>query len=748
MSTITNHPALLNNPDDNDNSTTVFNSMDVIDFLLFDYNSNIHNCARQVVSELNEIMYYTYHKDNNLAKQLDLQIDPEYDYCLNLEISKDKIETLIEQYDSRYGIGKTYNNICENLTTDLVENIIILENLAATKKIVDEFSKTCIKKIYFAFDGVPSKAKMREQRNRKYIGTYINDIRTHITKKYKLKQDEINQLDLYKYRQQICTGTDFMNKIEKSLENFDDRYQIEISSTFKNGEGECKIINAIKNNNQYTNYCIMSQDTDMIIMCALLYRSECFKNKNFNIFHTDYQDETRYCFLDIKKMLHQLQKYYQVETEHNVTTETITDILFMVVIFGNDFMPKLEPLNISKHFDDFCKICVQLSKTKAELVKNNRLNIEYLINFFRLLNKNTPAYALDQTLNSKYNNYTRLCKQISLKKTDLIGIYHSELKPILIKPDNIAKYTDIIDKSFNNLLFFLKNNIVMESDIPNFYKDIHTNPHDSYMVLILPRVLRYPDMDQNKNPYEFLKSFIKYTNKAVSFDKIKLKNKLMLHDYKYYSAVTQTQFKIENDKLSKTLEPYRSIFKIDHIDLVSANPYACKFINTCGKYYDNYVKQNMTRSEIQKMAQDYVVGLFWFYDYNMNGNYDSCSDWSFDYSRSPLIDDIIECLEKFKNSEEQIYDILKSVSQNSLTPYQHYLYITPNEYTNANISPNLSDVIELDLIDGYGAFYINKCQIRWHMYETNKQIRENCKKLSCNKFQNKVSINSGGFKKF
>ena len=55
---------------------------------------------------------------------------------------------------------------------------------------------------------------------------------------------------------------------------------------------------------------------------------------------------------------------------------------------------------------------------------------------------------------------------------------------------------------------------------------------------------------------------------------------------------------------------------------------------------------------------------------------------------------------------------LHSYPINNLTPRENYLLVTPNDYTNAGLTPNVADVI--DLIDGAEVLYLNKCQIRWH----------------------------------
>ena len=82
------------------------------------------------------------------------------------------------------------------------------------------------------------------------------------------------------------------------------------------------------------------------------------------------------------------------------------------------------------------------------------------------------------------------------------------------------------------------------------------------------------------------------------------------------------------------------------------------------------------------------------------------------FNQPPLIDNIINYLQLNPECHNKITNIFSSYPSETMTPTEHYLNVTPNEYTQANVSPNLKDVIHL--IDGNGAPFLNKCQIKWH----------------------------------
>ncbi len=173
-----------------------------------------------------------------------------------------------------------------------------------------------------------------------------------------------------------------------------------------------------------------------------------------------------------------------------------------------------------------------------------------------------------------------------------------------------------------------------------------------------------------------------------------------------------TAYMLEIEKLNKSLEPYRSIFKMAKIDLFTIDLKTSIIIDHRKNYYKKYFNKNITKEQINKIVLEYIVGIEWLFQYYINNEHLEKSSWEYRFTQPPLIDDIITFLEKNPNCQQMISKYLLSYPQNNMTSREHYLCVTPNEYTHANISPNLKDVIHL--IDGYGAPFLNKCQIKWH----------------------------------
>lgn len=722
MSTLLKHPATKD---------AVIENVPLFECLMVDYNANIHYVLQKTITELNEILYFTYH--NKKMLQIPQQLLGPAEYNSNLQMSVEDLEDRIEYYNDEYSIGTTYTDIHKSMTEETITDIVFMEVINYTRGLICSLNRGNIKKIFLSLDGIPSMAKIKEQRNRRYMGAHLNNIVNDVIKKFKLKNADIYQIDIFYYRSAICTGTKFMEKIQQALFHLDintgiinnesSNIEIIVSTINIKGEGEKKIIHAI---DEYIvdndSFCIMSPDSDMLILIGLLSSNTKFATKQMYNFRINYQKNNQYQFFDLNQLIINFQKYFSDRIGKVITKDKMLDLFFMLVVFGNDFLPKLEPLDITQHFDFVCETCLEISMSGTQFITNNNLNYQYLIDFFKKINQDIIPLSIEHSLHNKYNNYQKLCSQISITKEDLTDFYHHRsLKAININYLNFDTQMKILVEAFYKFFNFLKCNRIRKEDINMLYKDIHKNLNDSYLMLVLPKLLKFPGSDKFRNatPRAFFDQFVQYMNMNNNFAAVKFRNKLMPREYTYNNRIninnqgTITAYLEEMEKINKSMEPYRSIFKMDSIELVTFNIESGQIIDLRNKYYDTYIKNNITEKEIDAIVLDYIVGIDWLYNYYIIGTH---SEWQYNQSQPPLIDDIIRYLETKPDFQHEITTILASISENNMTPHEHYLYVTPNEYTNAGVSPNLSDV--LHLIDGYGALYLNKCQIKWHEYDT------------------------------
>ena len=719
MRTLLRHPATTN---------ALLDKTPVFECLLIDYNANIHYILQKTITELNEILYYVYGKNNKIdysqLRNIDYdRFNRQNEYCSNLELSVDQLEDRTEYYCEEYQIGNDYNQMQTKLSNDtILTDIILNETIKYTKLLICSLNKGWIKKVYISLDGVPSMAKIQEQRNRRFIGAHINNIKCNIAKKFKFRNNKIFQIDIFKHRSAICTGTDFMYKIQEALTQININLDIEISTIDIQGEGEKKIIYALHDSvSKYESFCIMSPDSDMLILMGLLENNPNFVGKQIYNFRIDYQNKNQYQFFDMIKLVDNFIVYFSEKISKEITRDKMLDLFFMLVVFGNDFLPKLEPLNIIQHFDFVCESCLQLSMTKLQLIHNGKLSHEYLMQFLLLIDRDIIAISIDKDLNEKYSNYAKMCKNLSLSELELSidKYHHRDLKPFIVTYTNIKHCLTMVKSSYSKLFNYLCQTQINPNDFDAFYKELHDDPADSYLIMILPSLLKFPQMLRTTDSRAFVKKFVYYINDCLNNNNnqdlslirfnvnlLVRKNRISLKQ-----ESTLTAYLAELEKIDKTLEPYKSMFGVDDIKLITYNLSTNKIVDARSTYYQTYCWTTMGAG-IQHIVFEYLSGIEWLYQYYITGKKLEWSGWYYPYTKPPLVQDIINYLRTHPTCQQDIINYIESFPKNNMDPNQHYNYVTPNEYTGASVAPNLSDI--LHLIDGKGALYLNRCQFKWH----------------------------------
>lgn len=692
MSTILRHKAT---------KKALIENVPIIDYLLVDYNGNIHYVLQKTITELNEIIYYLYHQEIFSDEHT---FTEEYaTYASNMSIDEDDLLELIEEYQEDYQIGNTYAEVVSYLSNE--ENIIKIisnETINYTRSLIASLNRGFIKKVFIALDGVPSSAKIKEQRNRRYVGAQINNLQKDIIKKYKFSG---YQIDLFYYRSMICSTTSLMKQIEEQLPHLNIDLDIEISFTNEKGEGEKKIMDAIRHQTEFDNYCVMSPDSDMIILMGLLSRDQNFINKKIYNFRIDYQKKNQYQFFDLKKLIDNFRIYYSNKLDTEISDEKMLDMLFMLLVFGNDFLPKIEPLDITDHFDDVCQKCLRLS-TETHFIVNHKLNYKYLQLFFSSIKDIVTGYAIEQHLNNRYSNYTKLCHQLSINKNHMLN-KHPDLKPIQVDHTNLHQQVKIVNEAYDKLMTHLKKNKIEKQFYDDFYDELNNCINSSYLLIVLPRLAHFPGSSNIANHKQFLIKLVKYFNENRDNPQIRFSCKLKLNTSSDSLKKSKTEYQKEMEKMRTMAEPYKTIFQISTIDLVAYDFENNQVEDLSSEYYQKYFAADTTKN---KVVKDYLTGIEWLYQYYITNSNPDWTGWYYPYTHPPLIDDILIFLE---SEDMNTFHQTIEYPQNTMTNTDHYQFVTPNDYTQVGVSPNLSEV--LHLFDGSGAPYLNRTQIRWHM---------------------------------
>jgi 5'-3' exoribonuclease 1 len=225
------------------------------------------------------------------------------------------------------------------------------------------------KVFYMAIDGVAPRAKMNQQRSRRFRTALDAEkkLKEAIEKGTVLPDDEPFDSNA------ITPGTEFMAKLTRYLKYFihkkvstDSRWRecdIILSGHEAPGEGEHKIMEFIRNKkalaeyNPNTRHCIYGLDADLIMLglsshephFALLREEVTFgrqnsrptavEEQNFYLLHISLVRE--YLEIEFQELKDQISFDYDFE-------RILDDFILIMFVIGNDFLPNLPDLHLNK----------------------------------------------------------------------------------------------------------------------------------------------------------------------------------------------------------------------------------------------------------------------------------------------------------------------------------------------------------------------------------------------------------------
>ena len=255
--------------------------------------------------------------------------------------------------DLNCAIHKCCRNILNN------DNYINLEKEILEEKMLKEIityilyivSKVEPQLLFIAIDGVAPRAKMSQQRLRRFKSIQEKEKTKEIYKKYDQNFKEKNIWDT----NQITPGTEFMEKLSNYIQqNLKiENTKIILSDSNQPGEGEHKIIEYIRENKGNYTEIIYGLDADLIMLSMmfnnvyLIRESLEFGNK---IEH-DEEGNVIFLYLSIDILKEGLYDFF-IEKGINIKDEykenLFKDYIFLCFLLGNDFLPHIESLNIKE----------------------------------------------------------------------------------------------------------------------------------------------------------------------------------------------------------------------------------------------------------------------------------------------------------------------------------------------------------------------------------------------------------------
>jgi 5'-3' exonuclease len=708
------------------------------DYLFIDFNSIIYIISSQIEYEIN---YYLYALIINEKDDLCLEIEKDYEI---------KMET-VEEFKTHF-------------TQDKIDNIIKEEIYIYIKKLCCDLDKNNnLKEIFISFDGTPPMAKISEQRRRKYMSFVMSCMKNNIYQKYGSTIDDKRNIH-YDYvisfskKNTTIVGA-WSNNIQEIFNNIDSfEFKLElkmlckkletvsVSSAYEFGEGEKKIMEHILHYNKSGSYVIFSPDSDTVLL-SLIMQNKLLKNNiesEFNVIrYNENEEEIENISINLlkKNILDFIYTKFNPYRKYNHNQNNIIDdIIALFTFFGNDFLPKIESINIRNGLNILLDIYVKhfnnsrlphpylLIEDKIILKVNNqikeekitRVNFDVLKNIINKLAEYEDKLIFDKYISNEYKNFNYL-----------LGI---------LEPNNYTPF--FIDKlnrychGFNKVIRYIKsnNNTTVEevyNNIINHFTDkeqwekefMSIENKDNYLGNITILELINIIIDKIKsNVYKCGLKLIRYSNYIEDkYHQNYIKEQLA------HPKMNVSKYDIELYKLEKKMDEYKNIGytnenKIGICDLkYKENEYKIhtdrSIINKKDIFYKEIMQCDDDDSK-NELVNEYLKGFFWTIDYYFNKNkrqinINYISTWCFKYNHSPYFKEISEYINNISNRNIELNKLFYTInsidgeyyvtSKQFINKLEQYLYVTPKAmHTNIpEIYKTITDNDELfpDLIN-------------------------------------------------
>ena len=501
------------------------------------------------------------------------------------------------------------------------------------------------KTFYMAIDGVAPRAKMNQQRARRFR-TAI-EAEENLAKAIQQGQ-EIPKEDPFDSNA-ITPGTEFMAKLTDNLKYFihkkisEDKawngVQIILSGHEVPGEGEHKImdfIRTMKSQNNYnpnTRHCIYGLDADLIMLglvshdphFALLREEVTFGPKRQTGSQSGSVSDQKFFLLHLSLLREYLELEFQdLENELNFEfnfEKVLDDFILIMYVIGNDFLPNLPDLFINKGAFPL------LIETFKQYLKasDGYLNEEGTINLKRL---------------SVWLTYLSEFELENFEKADVdVEWFNKKLEDISItgekKRERFGKL--LILKDQKKLIGFIKNWLLEQVNRPitSLLEEVESNGGEL-------KGLKLPSNNGElvKN-LEFLRQFALEVGLIIVHSQSKDTYEARLDIDGVSPYETEEEFNNRITETRKVIKKYQSANLIETEEVLAElkNIYDAKFMAWKDKYYKE--KLHFLIKDEDKMVEftkHYLEGLQWVLYYYYKG----CPSWNwyYKYHYSPRISDI------------------------------------------------------------------------------------------------------------
>ena len=566
----------------------------------------------------------------------------------------------IPEYDNLYLDMNSILHTCTHSDNDTLTRMTDDQMYAAIFNYIDHLFDIIKPKevFYMAIDGVAPRAKMNQQRSRRFRTAY--EAEENLRKA--ISQGEVIPKEDPFDSNAITPGTEFMAKLTNNLKYFihkkiteDNRWaniKVILSGHEVPGEGEHKImqfIRSMKSQDDYNpnlRHCIYGLDADLIMLglvthdphFSLLREEVVFgpssRNKsgdiheqNFYLLHLSLLRE--YMGLEFQDLEGELPFEYSFE-------RVLDDFILIMYVIGNDFLPNLPDLHINKGAFPFLigAFKESLKHMDGYLNEGGKINFKRFGTWLEYLSEFELENFEKQNVDAEWFN----------KRLELISISGEK------KRERSGKLLMLKDEK--KLVSILKPWLLETGVLPISQLTDLANK-DALPTCSLPS-------DLAKAHMEFLKTFALETGILIVHSRSNDTYEATIDVDGISPYETEDEFNERVVNLRKTIKNYQSsnLVATEETMKEAKDLYDEKFVRAKDEYYKK--KLHFSIHDEEKMIEftrHYLEGLQWVLYYYYKG----CASWNwyFRYHYAPRISDVAMGVKDMleKNQDEIHFDL-------------------------------------------------------------------------------------------
>lgn len=380
------------------------------------------------------------------------------------------------------------SNTLKSSTTIDVNNTIVFEDklIEETLVYIDKIVSFANPKelLYISIDGVPSRSKIIQQRQRRFNGMTRKNKMIEILSKTNEDPKLLNKIKYEWNSDNISPGTIFMKKLSVGIQNHLKSMNVKtiLSDDSECGEGEFKIMKYIRENTEKDGIIdiVYGLDADLIMLSLINNKSKIYLLREPQFFDTI--DKSNFIYFDIellsKKIIETMTFQYNIEGNNS---DLIHVYVFLCIFLGNDFIPAISYIRIKNDGITILlsKYSILFSKYKSHIVYKEeniwKIDNNLLFKYVKLLaDDEDKQFALFDNLYYTYkprfnadskDKYKNLENIISINTTKFVDV----IKPNHPKWRQRYYYYLFDDKSGNTIPNVCKNYFEAFNWITDYY---------------------------------------------------------------------------------------------------------------------------------------------------------------------------------------------------------------------------------------------------------------------------------------